>query len=474
MARTALVTWGGVRKQMKALRPIVKRLGLVILGAGIAGCVLLLLLAIWPGVVDSLISFSLDLFLLGLPSWLVLGIVSVVVIHKVIKLNRSVTKTQSTLILAASIAPCALVLSLGLWTRWALPHPLRLVVPLLLWLVLGGACVVGVHMLITNNPTITKTRSAIILVASIAGCVLLFFGLYLLAAAAGVIVGVCALILVIHRLITKDPQLTKKESLIVLAASIVVAPLLLFPLFLQSRGDALPELITLPLSVLVWLLLGVAVVVGIRKLVANKRIVNATVMKAVCTAILDASIAGSVLVLFLSIHPGVVPTILSHSFWLLFLPLTIAALFVCAAMIWMLIKQPKQSLLSMARLPLAAACLFASLVIAASGVLPRGAFLLCRSSFEPFIASAPTSKREKRTLLDRRLGFWHVDRYAADRRGGVYFPVGTFTGFLAGTVTYGFAYKPNAEGSPFGNAYMAYHTVHITGDWFYFRDVDPW
>lgn len=38
------------------------------------------------------------------------------------------------------------------------------------------------------------------------------------------------------------------------------------------------------------------------------------------------------------------------------------------------------------------------------------------------------------------------------------------------TLSFGFAYRPNLDGTPFGNAY--YHTSHLFGEWYVFRVSD--
>lgn len=69
--------------------------------------------------------------------------------------------------------------------------------------------------------------------------------------------------------------------------------------------------------------------------------------------------------------------------------------------------------------------------------------------------------------LGRLLGFYFVDRYAADPRGGFY--VRTHTGadgIGPDTMNCGFAFRPNSAGTPFGTA--KYGLLHIVGDWYCF------
>ena len=75
----------------------------------------------------------------------------------------------------------------------------------------------------------------------------------------------------------------------------------------------------------------------------------------------------------------------------------------------------------------------------------------------------------------QKLGLYAVEQAARDRRGGVYFvldsdpSVGLWSeGY---TVSRGYAYQPNAEGSPFGDE--SYYTWHLFDDWYEFQSIEP-
>ena len=70
--------------------------------------------------------------------------------------------------------------------------------------------------------------------------------------------------------------------------------------------------------------------------------------------------------------------------------------------------------------------------------------------------------------MNRRLGIYEVGEYAADPRGGVYFRVydGRYN-FGPDRMSYGFAYKPNDKGSPFGEA--RYRVFPLGHDWYWFQ-----
>jgi hypothetical protein len=96
----------------------------------------------------------------------------------------------------------------------------------------------------------------------------------------------------------------------------------------------------------------------------------------------------------------------------------------------------------------------------------RVAFILSRPVFQRHIATASPNWHEDEPLR-RRLGAYYVDISATDPRGGVYFRTHAGPdGIGPDTMSYGFAYRPNREGSPFGRA--GYHLSHMVGDWYLF------
>ena len=110
-----------------------------------------------------------------------------------------------------------------------------------------------------------------------------------------------------------------------------------------------------------------------------------------------------------------------------------------------------------------------AVVLLATGTPRRLAFRLSRSAFEREVAGAPASFGPR--PLDRRLGAYWVDRYAADPRGGVFFRTYKgMDGLGPDAMSHGFAYRPNGEGSPFGRA--RYSLSHLHGDWYVFAASD--
>jgi hypothetical protein len=105
-------------------------------------------------------------------------------------------------------------------------------------------------------------------------------------------------------------------------------------------------------------------------------------------------------------------------------------------------------------------------VLILNGVPKRVAFVLSRSAFQRLAAKAPISEFNGEAL-GRRIGVYYVDRYAPDPRGGVFFRTHSGAdGIGPDTMSYGFAYRPNPEGTPFGRA--GYRYSHVVGDWYEF------
>lgn len=102
----------------------------------------------------------------------------------------------------------------------------------------------------------------------------------------------------------------------------------------------------------------------------------------------------------------------------------------------------------------------------------RVAFGFCSSTFRGLLETAPLADQEG-AELNRRVGPYRVDRYAIDGRGGIYLRTHTWPdGISPDRMSYGFAFKPNVQGTPFGNA--KYRRRHLFGDWFMFAASDDW
>jgi hypothetical protein len=122
--------------------------------------------------------------------------------------------------------------------------------------------------------------------------------------------------------------------------------------------------------------------------------------------------------------------------------------------------------------------LVAALIVAGSLVLltfyvPRRiAFAASRSAFEELVSQAHKFDHQG-TPLNKRLGVYYVDEYAADPRGGVYFRVHTGPdGIGPDQMSYGFAYMPNSSGTPFGAA--RYEQFRLSDGWYWFCASNDW
>lgn len=114
--------------------------------------------------------------------------------------------------------------------------------------------------------------------------------------------------------------------------------------------------------------------------------------------------------------------------------------------------------------------LFCTLTLLVYEVPKRTAFAMSRTAFEKFVDDA-TASEYGGNPLSRRLGFNYVDEFAAHPLGGVCFRVGQHGDRIdPDRVSYGFAYRPNSKGTPFGAARYRYFS--LANDWYWFRVLD--
>lgn len=100
----------------------------------------------------------------------------------------------------------------------------------------------------------------------------------------------------------------------------------------------------------------------------------------------------------------------------------------------------------------------------------RIGFLASRPAFDRWLAQNPNPANRS---LKTQLGWYEVNHYAVDPRGGHYFRVHQGgDGLGPDIMSYGFVYRPNSEGTPFGAA--EYRGYHLDGDWYWFHASDDW
>jgi hypothetical protein len=119
-----------------------------------------------------------------------------------------------------------------------------------------------------------------------------------------------------------------------------------------------------------------------------------------------------------------------------------------------------------------AAILFGTLALLWFRVPQRVAFAFCSSDLEP-LADQAAAEGSLEPHAGFRVGPYWIDDYAGDERGGVFFRVRTGPdGIGPDIMSYGFARRPNREGTPFGNA--QYQRCHLFGGWYAFAASDDW
>lgn len=91
-------------------------------------------------------------------------------------------------------------------------------------------------------------------------------------------------------------------------------------------------------------------------------------------------------------------------------------------------------------------------------MIAKAVFPLFRSDFERRALSLRTGER----IQNERIGIYHVDEIAAEKRGGIYFRISR-GGFMLSEDSVGFVYRPNPEGSPWGDE--RYWLMPIDQDW---------
>jgi hypothetical protein len=98
----------------------------------------------------------------------------------------------------------------------------------------------------------------------------------------------------------------------------------------------------------------------------------------------------------------------------------------------------------------------------------RALFGRYRGEFEKLLATAPPPGDQAVVGLNADFDLYWVDQWGTDARGGTYFR--TLVGGGPGGASFGFAYRPNPNGSPFGDA--DYKVRHLTGDWYSFQAAE--
>lgn len=177
------------------------------------------------------------------------------------------------------------------------------------------------------------------------------------------------------------------------------------------------------------------------------------------------------LTLVLSIYPGVLNGFLGFMaiafLWLILL----AACAIAGIKLWFRRKEP--SLKSeFQRLTITLLILIVSYSLLKFYVPRRIGFFFSRPAFVQWLAKNPSKTNQPR-LIETKLGIYQVDEYASSSDGGNYFRVYSHgDGLGPDTVSYGFAYQPNSQTSPFGAA--NYHIYPLGDGWYWFQASNDW
>jgi hypothetical protein len=185
-------------------------------------------------------------------------------------------------------------------------------------------------------------------------------------------------------------------------------------------------------------------------------------------AVFAVTVLGSLLLLGLSMWPGVVEDgVLQIPFCCATFPLLVAwTLLVECLGVRDLLPKPWSSVRGRWWGLLSVLVMTATVALVWLNVPRRLAFAACYPQFAELVDSTPIGDNGGHPL-GRQLGPYWVDRYAADERGGVYFRTHAGPdGIGPDTMSYRFAFRPNVEGTPFGGTACRYG--HLFGEWYTF------
>lgn len=178
------------------------------------------------------------------------------------------------------------------------------------------------------------------------------------------------------------------------------------------------------------------------------------------------SIVASGALLALSVFPGILEQVPDQSARFVG---GVLALLIGPPALWELVRparsdRPRRRVTAL--VVLAALVLTPTLLL--TNVPRRLVFDAYRPHFEALLAEAPPAGDHSTVNLNADLRLFWIDEWGTDRRGGTYFR--TMVGAAPDRRSYGFAHRPNAEGSPFGD--VGYELRHLAGDWYSFRAND--
>jgi hypothetical protein len=171
----------------------------------------------------------------------------------------------------------------------------------------------------------------------------------------------------------------------------------------------------------------------------------------------------SFLLLGLNVFPGLLEQIPSPVGWVLGAGSVLVAV---AVTVRHLLRAGRPRHWRSAAVVLLCAALTPTLLL--SNVPRRVAFRKYQADFEKLLAQAPPAGDRAVVGLNADFDIYWVDQWGTDARGGTYFR--TLAGVGSGAGSFGFAYRPNPDGSPFGD--REYRLRHLAGDWYSFAAAE--
>jgi hypothetical protein len=186
------------------------------------------------------------------------------------------------------------------------------------------------------------------------------------------------------------------------------------------------------------------------------------------------TVIGGIAILTLAVWPGLLETVVFDiPFFLVSLPvLGLWFLLVVGLALRDLLRDRDISTSGLQWGIMSAVVMFAVMGLVWFHVPQRIALATCRFDMQSLVNAAPVVEWQGEEF-GRRIGPYHVDQYGADKRGGTYFRTATGqAGIGPDVMSYGLAFRPNGEGSPFGNA--RYRQRRLFGEWYVFAASDDW
>ncbi|HEX8325660.1 MAG TPA: hypothetical protein VF595_17280 [Tepidisphaeraceae bacterium] len=191
-------------------------------------------------------------------------------------------------------------------------------------------------------------------------------------------------------------------------------------------------------------------------------------MKSIVSLVVAATALVCLIAIGLSIIPGVLHDVLfiGFLFSIVVVPVAGGITLVGLSVVWLRGNLPRTRLPA-PQLAMIVAMLLGTYALLSFYVPRRFAFIVSQASFDA-VARQSTVTSDTPIQLNRRLGLFWVDEYATDTRGGTYFRVYQGgDGIGPDTMSWGFAFQPNAVGTPFGSA--RYLTRPLGNGWYWFR-----